>query len=523
MKQVSKVYCVVVLLSIISSCNKIEVSPPTFKDMSKYTIYDYIVENKADYSSFLSILEKGNLDKTLSAYNPEGLNYTLFLPDNKAVDDFIKGSGRFSTLNDLLKDTAFVNSLVRYHVLRKGYLSQDFPFGTFSEPTLSGDYLNVNFIVNTDTTYYKINNQASVIRVNVKDDDNKYFSNGYIHIIGSMLNPIAYNSYDWLKNNPEFSIFTSALEATGINKIIDVDMKEKNQTLRPFTMLLEPDSIYHKRNIFSFDDLAKEISPDLTDYTNKTNPINQFVGFHILTESKFLDNLQGQATNYNTFADIPLSINGLGLDILINKGKEKFVDNGDTTDFIMMDYDASNVNTQSGAIHFINQVMKPQVPSMSNLYYEFAEEQFLYTYRQNGGTYLIESPDLLDYVKWTGAKLFYVKSFDNSETAWSKDYFQITGDFTISYQVPKIIQGKYNIFIGADAYSDQNALVEVFVDGIKIGGLIDLTTGGTATNTYAKILVGTIDFKEYESHTIELKSLIPGRLKWDNLVFEIPK
>jgi uncharacterized surface protein with fasciclin (FAS1) repeats len=523
MKQGSNLFSLLALLFVLYSCTKVDVGPPTFKESSNNTIYDYIVKNEADYSSFLAILKKGGIDKTLSAYNPKYLTYTLFLPDNKAVDEFIKESGRYASLDDLLNDTEFVNSLARYHVVRKGFLAQDFPFGTFSEPTLSGDYLNVNYIVNTDTTYYKINNQASVTQINVKGDDDKYFSNGYIHTIGTMLTPVAYNSYDWLKNNPEFSIFTSALEATGIDKIIDVDMKAEDQTLHPFTMLLEPDSIYHKGNIFSFEDLARVISPDSTDYTNSTNPMNQFVGYHILTESKFLNNLEGNRANYNTFADIPLNINGEEIDILINKGKEEFVLNGDTTDYIMIYYDASNVNTQSGAIHFINQILKVQVPSMSNVFYEFSEEQFLDPYRQDGGTYLIESPDLLDNVEWTGAQLFYVRTFDNSETAWSKDYFKITGNFKISYQIPKIVQGKYNVYIRAEAYNDKNALIEVYVDGIKLGGLLDFTTGGRGVDPYANKLAGALDIKKYETHIVEVRSLIPGNFKWDGVIFEIYK
>jgi hypothetical protein len=245
-----------------------------------------------------------------------------------------------------------------------------------------------------------------------------------------------------------------------------------------------------------------------------------FVGYHMLTESKFLDDLQGFATNYNTFADVPLTINGLGLDIVINKGKEEFVDNKDTTDFVGLDYDASNVITQSGGIHFVNQVLKPQIPSRAIVTFEFWDEIALQEYRRKGGSYLIENAKLLSNVKWTGSKLFYVKSNDDSERAWSKDYMQIDGDFSITYQLPKIIQGKYNVFLQADAFGTQNALVELFVDGNKLGGLIDLTKGGNAGNPYSSILIGAIDFKRFAAHTIEIKTLIPGRLKWDYIRFE---
>ncbi|HBY54416.1 MAG TPA: hypothetical protein DEH15_18490 [Marinilabiliales bacterium] len=345
-------------------------------------------------------------------------------------------------------------------------------------------------------------------------------SNGYVHEIGTMLTPITLNSYGWLKKNANYSILTSAIEATGWKTTIDVDMKLKDQPLKPFTILVEPDAVYKKRNINSFADLAQAISPDRTDYTNASNPLNLFVGYHFLNESKFLDDLQGRATNYNTFADVPVTINGMGLDIVINKGKEEFVNGTDTTDFVGLDYDASNVITQSGGIHFISEVLKPQVPSRAIVTFEFYEEIALEEYRRKGGSYLIENEDLLSYVKWSGAKLFYVQSNDDSERSWGKNYMMIDGDFTISYQLPKIIQGKYTVYFQADANSATNALVELFVDGNKLGGLIDLTKSGNSSWPYYSFKVGTIDFKKYAGHTVTIKSLIPGRLKWDYIRFE---
>lgn len=513
MKKISIILGLMVVLFMQYSCEKAPV-PAGFEDMQQFTIYDYLVQNEKDYSSFLSILKAGGLDKTLSAYNPNGIDYTLFVPDNQAVEQFIKDNGQFASLDAILNDKAFVEALARYHVVNLGTSSYEFPFGTFSEPTLSGDFLNVNFILAKDTTYYKINNQAAVTKTNIE------LSNGYVHAIGSMLTPVTLNSYQWLKQNSAFSILTAAIEATGWKNIIDVDMKLEDQPLKPFTVLVEPDAIYKKRNVNSFADLAQLISPDRTDYTNASNPLNLFVGYHMLTESKFLDDLQGRATNYNTFADVPVTINGTGLDIVINKGKEEFIEGNDTIDYIGLDYDASNVITQSGGIHFIDQIMKPQIPSRAIVTFEFYEEYALDEYRREGGSYLIENEKLLDYVTWTGAKLFYVKSNDDSETSWGKDYMLIDGDFTISYQLPKIIQGKYTVFFQADAFSATNALVELFVDGVKLGGLIDLTKGGSANYPYSSIKVGTIDFKKYAGHTITVKSLIPGRLKWDYIRFE---
>ncbi|HEY3369356.1 MAG TPA: fasciclin domain-containing protein [Prolixibacteraceae bacterium] len=533
MKKKSIILSLLVVFSIQYSCTKPDVPESGFKEMKKYTIYDYLINNQDDYSSFLQILQAGGMDKTLSAYNPGGTTggekYTLFLPDNKAVDDYIQASnGEYNSLKDLLDDAAFCEALSKYHILNKWVATNEFPFGTFNQPTLSNDYLNVNFDVQPDTTYYKINNQARVIKANL------LMSNGYIQVIGTMLKPITLNAYGWLKKNTGYSIFTAALEATGISTTIDVDMKLKDQELQPFTTLVEPDAVYRKRNINSFEDLAKAISPDRTDYTNITNPLNLYVGYHLLLGRRFLNDLAGKAQNYNTFADVPMNINGEGIDIIINKYKETFVSaSGDTTDYVSLDYDQSNVNTQSGPIHFVDQVLKPQVPSQSDIDFAFWEEPiFNNKYRVTPGTYYIENHDLLKTITWSDAKLSFVKSVDPAERAWNGDYVQIQGDFTIVYNIPKLIQGKYTVelHVGADYADPRNPnkvsaypLVELSIDGNKLGGLIDLTKGGSATDPYVYYTVGTVDFKSYATHAIQVKSLIPGRFIWDVIRFKTIK
>ena len=109
---------------------------------------------------------------------------------------------------------------------------------------------------------------------------------------------------------------------------------------------------------------------------------------------------------------------------------------------------------------------------------------------------------------------------DEDHPAWGHDYIVLNGDFSITYEIPMIIQGNYLVLFQAEAFNATNALVEVFIDGKKLGGLIDLTSGGSPDNPFAWIELGTINFLKYEQHTIEVKSLIPGRFLWDYIRFE---
>lgn len=399
--------------------------------------------------------------------------------------------------------------------------TNEFPFGAFPDPTLSKDYLTVSFYAETDTSYYKINNQATVSKSNIE------VSNGYIHVIQSMLTPAVYTSYEWLAQNPEFTIFKEAIDMTEISHLIDFNLKDMDMEYRqPVTLLVEPDKIFQKYGVNTASELANRISPSNDDYTSNSNPFYNFMAYHVLSNRMFIDNFQGVSGNYNTYSDIPLSINGLGLDIAINKGKtvyDTLIVDSDTTiiDYVGFIYDESNVTTQSGAIHVIDRIMEQESPSRQSATFQFREEPFLIELRRSIGTFLIEDEDkeFLTRLDWDRADLYLVREGKESDASYD-DYLQINGDFSISYTIPKIVQGNYNVILRAQSYNSANAMVEVFIDGKKIGSMVDLTRGGSASQPFRNIEMGSITFSEYKEHLIEIKPVIPGRMDWDYIRFD---
>ena len=507
----------IVVVFVFDSCKEPE-RIAGFEDADQFTIYDYMVENKDQFSDFLNILEVGGIDKTLSAYNPNGNGYTLFLPSNKAIDNFIKKTEGISSINDILNDREFAAAFGRYHILNMLAQTQDFPFGAFPEPTLSEDYLTVSFIIQPDTSYYKINNQAGITMPNIE------VSNGYIHEIETALEPITFTSYGWLEQNSGYSIFKGALELTGTKSMVDFNIKVLDN-VSPVTMLVESDEVYNQSGIYSVEDLANSISPNDANYTNVNNPLFNYCTYHFLSGGRYINDFEGVSTNYTTLSEIPLNINGLGNDLLINKTKQVFdtiIAGVDTTiiDYIGFLYDESNITTQSGAIHIIDRIMKQVPPSRATVTFEFWEEPLINEFRREPGSYLIEEKESLLNIEWEGVELFFTERGAEQTSAWGNDYLEMNGDFKISYVVPKIVQGKYKVFLQAERYNSTNALVEVYIDGKKVSSLVDLSQGGTANNPFQKIELGTIDFKKYESHIVEVVPLIPGRFLWDYISFE---
>lgn len=505
----------ITLLIFITSCEDV-VREAGFSTIAKESIYDYLIANKEEFSGFIAILEKTGIDKTLSAYNPDGDGYTLFIPDNNAIETYISESSQYTNLDDLLNNVDFLNVLSRYHILNMSIETNLFPYGSFPEPTLSGDYLTVNIKIGDDASYFMINNDAPVIRRNLE------FSNGFIHVLSKVLVPVTLTTYQWLEQQQGFSIFKAAVDATGLKNRFDVNARLTQNGSKAITLLLEHDSVFNKRNIFSIEDLANFISPGNPDYTNSSNPLYNFVSYHVLVNARFLDSFQGVATNYSTYSTSPININGMGIDIKINSGAETFKSvniDGDTTliNFIGIYYDESNINTTSGAIHFIDQVLRPYSPPRAIVTYQFFEESLINQYSKVPGIYLIEDSSSLSRIKWWGATLSYFKTTDAAELAFNRDYLIIDGDFTITYRIPALVQGNYKVILRANSNNRQNAIMEVFIDGKKIGGLVDLTTGNSQ---YLNISVGNVSFDRFEEHTIQIKSLIPGRFIWDMIRFE---
>jgi hypothetical protein len=341
--------------------------------------------------------------------------------------------------------------------------------------------------------------------------------------VETALEPITFTTYGWLQENSGFSIFKEALEITGVDKLVDFNVKDF-ENITPVTLLLEPDEIYNQNGIFSVQDLANLISPDDDDYTSIANPLYNYCAYHILTGNRYINDFEGTTTNYTTLSEIPLNINGDGNDLLINRGKQVFdtiISGIDTTiiDYIGFFYDESNITTQTGSIHQIDRIMKQVQPSRANVTFEFWEEPLLNEYRREPGTYLIEEKESLYNIKWEGVDLFFTKRAENM-SAWSNDYLEMDGDFRISYQIPKVVQGRYIVFLGAERFNEANALIEVYIDGKKVSSLIDLSQGGSANNPFQRIELGTVDFKRYDSHLVEIVPMIPGRFLWDYIRFE---
>ncbi len=479
------------------------------------TIAEYLEDNQETYSRFWELLLTTNLKSTLSAYNPHGNDdYTLFMPSDEAFQDYIEENQNYNTFDDLLNDTDFANLLIRYHLVNRGLETNDFPFGALPDTTATGDLLTIGFDTSQDTTVYRINNVAPVIQGNIE------LINGYIHIIGKVLEPINYSSYDWVDNNPDFSIFADALALSHLKDTMGVYRTNTNGDVirNKYTLFAEPDSVFAKDGIHNIDDLVARFESFGLESWEEESEFYQYVAYHILEGTYFLDNFE-DLENFNTYANFMVQVDA-GLEIKLNPGIDTIdviIQGQDTTiiNYVRIMMDHSNILTKNGAIHLLQDLLKVKNPGRTTKTFQFYEENAIDELRNVTGEHVLDL-ESMEWLYWEGIDYFkYVKSA-SSISATNNDYLEVTGNFTIEYTIPKVLPGKYEVRIKSESSDSENATIQVYLDGNRLGSSFDLTTGGNPYNSFA---VGNIEFLLYEPHVLKITSLIPGIFIWDFVQF----
>jgi uncharacterized surface protein with fasciclin (FAS1) repeats len=511
-----------ILLTIAGTQACEEDFSPFVTDIEENSIADFLLQNETEYSYFIRLAEHGKLMDALDSYNPHGNSYTLFLPQNAAFEKFFAKNPSFNNLDDLLNDPDYTRVLVRFHVLNIEIRSNDFPFGALPSLTLSGNILTVGFLPGTDSTTYLINNLAPIRIRNIPA------RNGYIHVLEEVLEPVVLSSFEWLKLNPDYSILTEVFEITNIKDRMGVTVQgnEGEQVVNNYTLWAEADSIFYKDGIYSLQDLIEEVSPNNSNYTDEDNPLYQFAAYHIMEGVYFLDAFEG-TQNYNTFGVLPIRITAAARLRINNDPNFHVFDTiasvTDTTyiNFLEPLYNFSNLLTVNGAIHFLNHVLFSYRPPAATLRFEFYEEPVINSLRNISNTHIITRQTSLSLISWEGPDQFlYYKAVPGvTERANNRDYLLIEGDFTIRYQTPRILPGRYQMVLRANSNNPDNAIVEVLIDGNKIGGNVNLTAGATGGQPYRIASLGTVEFINYEPHQLTVRSVLPGILTWDYIEF----
>lgn len=280
---------------------------------------DYF-RNRPEYSDFGYIVDQAGMTDLLSAYG----HYTCFLPSNKVVENYLNKKG-LNSVKDLTREQC--DTIARTHLVNNMYATIDMNDGTLNTANMNKRYIQITHTVDkNDNSVVQLNRMSNII-FELKDDS---VENGIIHPIDVLLENSNSSISDVLKANDRIRIFYEGLVATGLR---DTLIKTKDESydgskygtysytsdfwreiaVAPeekkygFTVFVEPDDLYEKKfkeygistsngMVRALYDLACKIYDPVfagdADYkaaygfdkiTDRNNPLNMFMAYHILT------------------------------------------------------------------------------------------------------------------------------------------------------------------------------------------------------------------------------------------------
>jgi uncharacterized surface protein with fasciclin (FAS1) repeats len=343
------------LLLFIGSCDT-QREELDWMNEDNMSISQYLDKNQNEYSKFYRLLKEGKMLSTLYAYNPYGEDYTLFVPTDDAIDQFISKNNDYKSFEELLADTSFIKVLTRYHTINRKLNTDEFPDGALNDLTLTGERLVTGFYADGNNQLIKVNNTAPITVSNLK------MTNGYIHVISAVLEKPELSGYDWLQQQAGYSILAQAVKLANVKSRL---------WWKKYTIFAEHDSIYRRRGINTVDDLVKRIATPGLPISDKNNDFFIFAAYHFMGDEYYLNDLTWGSKKYVTLSGkyIPISV---GTEIRINDGIDTYrysiSSSGDTTliDYILPFWKYSNTMTLTGPAHSISDVMHYEPLPKSN-------------------------------------------------------------------------------------------------------------------------------------------------------------
>lgn len=535
-----------------------------------YVVYDtqpastYLSTRSDEFSEWIEVMKYADL---YNAVNQADKSYTLFVPTNKAMEEFYRKKG-VASIQELGEEYAI--ALVKYHLISDTINETDFiaTEGQLEKKTVSDDYLSVNIkegegeLGGINSIY--INNEAHVIEFANK------VSNGYVYVLENTMTPLTESLYErFAENTGEYGIFKEALDKTGWGEEIDSIYKEVTddkgivtEEKNDYTVLAVTDATYRQNGINSFDELVQKLESG-SDYTDAANALHDYVGYHILPGASDLTRMQKFDTNDAT-SKLWDTMSDAGVLRVSDRDGLFWLNYNDENSRCQFVEDASDVQAKNGYVHQVSGWMPVAEPDPETVFFDLTNypvmKQYSEEYGEAGQKYQTvgsteynceldgHKPTCYEYTlnkPASGCKFkvnyFTPKDGNNWKSAYCGDFLFLNLGYNgwISMQTPSIIKGRYKVTLYM-GYATSMDFIRQEKDGSN-GGEIILTFDGQnearvkpiksiPSNTldcYSSVVYDELEFGKTSTHTFKIVFNDPAasgsgnyRLMLDYLLFE---
>jgi uncharacterized surface protein with fasciclin (FAS1) repeats len=464
-------------------------------DSVQQVMGDYIETHPEQFSEFGKLADVTGMRSLLNTRGP----YTLFLPTNDAMLDYYaqKNAASLKEFSESELKDLFLNHIVPVEIP-----TNEIGLGTLREQNALGDYL-VSEFQGSDIIISKV---ARIIDRDIK------VSNGYIHVVDRTLEPVTRDIYTVVSSDPSYSIFAEGLAFTGLKDTLQlISFPYGSITARVrFTILAVADTIFHRYGIHGVDALVEWCDADPDSVKFPDNPFYRFMEYHCLMGSHFLSDL-----NTGLYPNLSRENN---ISVTIDDEDYKVNLESTTGEYTGFNIPASNNPAKNGVIHAIDDILPVSEPEPMKIIYEttgFLELTVQDFYLKHYMRWY-DGLNTFENIKWKGDYLLYWYRPDAYDNPINLDCLSMTGWFTISIAFPKVMKGKYELWIGMPRMGSVPDC-RVYIDG-EDTGTIYRGVYGTGNGGLQK--VGEVDFKTTTEHTITVRNLHEGQLFWDYVAFE---
>ena len=504
-----------VLAILIINCTSEKYKESTDETVN---ITGYLESNQEQYSMFLEILETTNYSTFMNTYG----TYTLFLPTNEAVQNYLDAEG-FSSINDIPMED--LEDLAKLHILEERIETVSFNDGKISTPSMQGQYLITGAANIGGSSNITVNKDARITSSNIE------VGNGLIHVIDKMLKVANRTLAEMIEDDESLSIFSTALKETGWYEVLDEPLTYNNDSVPSYlTVIAQSNEVFSENGINSYTDLEEKYS-HLNDPMNPADSLNLFMAYRIVPGLNYLADLVGTST---VLTKAPLEVIGIKLkrdSIVLNE--ETF--NGVFEEGVAINRNVSDVTASNGAIHFVgdNFFIKKRFPAP--VYFDPADQpefRQLSSVFRKPGNYASLNSDELSEINYEGSyDLTYAMPpiGDRTGRGWHGDVLELVRFRTgvtnnLEFTTPVIIKGQYKVWVSYRA-SDRQPRVKAFFNGQELPRLANFSEYGNTElpervlesqgykrhiypydNAFYSRLMGIVNVETTGRHTFMLQS-----------------
>ncbi len=518
-----KIFILLLLVAGVVSC-----TDPKSEDPFRISEMDPIamgLDAYPEYSTYVEMLHKTDI---YNALNLSNYSFTVFVVSNDNIQKYLDTKLWVGATIDDMTDVE-MKYLMQYHIISgASYVASDL-YLQITTPTVTGKYLTAGIDQDTGSRY--ISNGETVNASNIIARDIE-FTNGYVHELDNVLQPIESSIWDIISTNSDYNVFSDLITLCGLEDFfsrseveIDGVMVAEEKTL----LMVTDYAFYEDEAITEVGQLLDLIDPDCVEPTDPNSDIHQWLLYHVLinavgyekmtTFPSSLDDglFPDDAHNLKTLAGFSLlSIADVDNTIYLNPHDNV---NGN----IIFNDSRRDIPTSNGYVHEISGMLNfptsiGSYPLIWDPVTTELEFRTLTDYGYVNRTDLAARGDTLDYsgqiptITWTtipetAATVYYYNTGNSDHDDGDAILFYLGVNGTITFEIPALPIGSVEVYIVRGPEYNEGGYFNMLLDGANFSSAVSfLSDEDDEDSFYDYYLSGTLTTTEETLHTLSFET-----------------